>query len=240
MTSRPHVLTRRCWRLVSDQLSMRCGSTSRRHRLPSDVEAANTPDDRNRFDFGDTDFNSGFNFIAGARSQGGVFFEMRATAGGCPTSAYWEASTSSLCTQSRRCGRTGRLPRSDRKRRRTSTAVGLSRELLSITSDVAQWPASESRIVRYRRHSRLDRSTLVVGSQRSADSGCTHTARCLWAAPRSFISVPVAATAPAVGVGLASGTALAAWICGRRGALRVALGGVLLTGTAWLWLRWLS
>jgi hypothetical protein len=33
---RPPVLTRRCWRLVSDQLSMR-GSTSRRHRFPKFV-----------------------------------------------------------------------------------------------------------------------------------------------------------------------------------------------------------
>jgi hypothetical protein len=37
---------------------------------------------RNRFDFSDTSADAGFNFIAGARSQGGVFFEMRATAGG--------------------------------------------------------------------------------------------------------------------------------------------------------------
>lgn len=39
-------------------------------------------DNRGRFDFGDTDFNGGFNFIAGARNQGGLFFEMRATAWG--------------------------------------------------------------------------------------------------------------------------------------------------------------
>ena len=39
-------------------------------------------DGRNRFDFSDTDFNGGVNFIAGARSQGGVFFEIRATAYG--------------------------------------------------------------------------------------------------------------------------------------------------------------
>jgi hypothetical protein len=37
---------------------------------------------RNRFDFGDTDFNGGINFIGGARSQSGVFFEIRATAYG--------------------------------------------------------------------------------------------------------------------------------------------------------------
>lgn len=38
--------------------------------------------DRNRFDFGDTDFVSGFNFIAGARRPNGLFFELRATAYG--------------------------------------------------------------------------------------------------------------------------------------------------------------
>lgn len=37
---------------------------------------------RNRFDFGDTDFVSGFNFIAGARRANGMFFELRATAYG--------------------------------------------------------------------------------------------------------------------------------------------------------------
>jgi hypothetical protein len=36
----------------------------------------------NRFDFSDTNFDAGFNFIAGARSRGGVFFEMKATAYG--------------------------------------------------------------------------------------------------------------------------------------------------------------
>lgn len=35
-----------------------------------------------RFDFGDTNFNGGFNFIAGARSQSRLFFEMKATAWG--------------------------------------------------------------------------------------------------------------------------------------------------------------
>jgi len=38
--------------------------------------------DRNRFDFGDTDFNSGFNFIAGARARNGTFLELKATAYG--------------------------------------------------------------------------------------------------------------------------------------------------------------
>ena len=36
----------------------------------------------NRFDFNDTDFNAGLNFIAGARNRNGLFLEMRATAYG--------------------------------------------------------------------------------------------------------------------------------------------------------------
>ena len=39
-------------------------------------------DDRNRFDFSDTDFNGGLNFVAGARNQSGLFFELRTTAYG--------------------------------------------------------------------------------------------------------------------------------------------------------------
>jgi hypothetical protein len=39
-------------------------------------------DNGNRFNFSDTKFNNGFNFIAGARSQGRVFMEMKATAWG--------------------------------------------------------------------------------------------------------------------------------------------------------------
>ena len=39
-------------------------------------------DTRNRFDFSDTDFNGGFNFIVGARNRGGTFFELNATAYG--------------------------------------------------------------------------------------------------------------------------------------------------------------
>ena len=44
--------------------------------VPDDVE------DRGRFDFGDTDFNGGMNFIVGMRRQTGMFFEMKATAWG--------------------------------------------------------------------------------------------------------------------------------------------------------------
>ena len=39
-------------------------------------------DGGNRFDFGDTDFEAGFNFIVGARAQNGMLIEMKATAGG--------------------------------------------------------------------------------------------------------------------------------------------------------------
>ena len=39
-------------------------------------------EDRSRFDFGDTDFNGGMNFIVGMRRQSGAFFEMKATAWG--------------------------------------------------------------------------------------------------------------------------------------------------------------
>jgi hypothetical protein len=48
-----------------------------------DVDGVTDVDpDRNRFDFSDTDFNGGMNFIAGARNQRGMFFELRATAWG--------------------------------------------------------------------------------------------------------------------------------------------------------------
>ena len=39
-------------------------------------------DERNRFDFSDTDFNGGLNFIAGARNLRGFFVELKATAYG--------------------------------------------------------------------------------------------------------------------------------------------------------------
>ena len=39
-------------------------------------------EDENRFDFSDTDFETGFNFVVGARAQNGLFVEMKATAGG--------------------------------------------------------------------------------------------------------------------------------------------------------------
>lgn len=43
---------------------------------------ATTTDTPNRFDFSDTDFNGGVNFIAGARNNDGLFFELRTTAYG--------------------------------------------------------------------------------------------------------------------------------------------------------------
>ena len=39
-------------------------------------------EDRNRFDFSDTDFEGGLNFVAGARHRNGMFLEMKATAYG--------------------------------------------------------------------------------------------------------------------------------------------------------------
>jgi hypothetical protein len=45
-------------------------------------DTENENDDRNRFDFSDTDFISGFNFIAGARRSNGTFLELKATAYG--------------------------------------------------------------------------------------------------------------------------------------------------------------
>jgi hypothetical protein len=53
-----------------------------------DVDNVNAPgvvvvdDDRNRFDFSDTDFNGGLNFIVGMRRPSGAFFEMKTTAWG--------------------------------------------------------------------------------------------------------------------------------------------------------------
>jgi hypothetical protein len=41
-----------------------------------------TLEDRGRFDFSDTDFNGGMNFIVGMRQPNGMFFEMKATAWG--------------------------------------------------------------------------------------------------------------------------------------------------------------
>lgn len=50
--------------------------------LDLDDEVDDDVDGTNRFDFSDTDFESGFNFIAGARATGGLFVEMKATAYG--------------------------------------------------------------------------------------------------------------------------------------------------------------
>ena len=47
-----------------------------------DVDDGDDLDGRNRFDFSDTDFNGGMNFIAGARRQNGLFLELKATAWG--------------------------------------------------------------------------------------------------------------------------------------------------------------
>ena len=47
--------------------------------VPGDDDTA---EDRGRFDFSDTDFNGGMNFIAGVRKRSGLFLEMKATAWG--------------------------------------------------------------------------------------------------------------------------------------------------------------
>ncbi len=46
------------------------------------VTPTSTVVNRNRFDFGDTDFEGGVNFITGVRRRNGTFFEMKATAYG--------------------------------------------------------------------------------------------------------------------------------------------------------------
>lgn len=47
-----------------------------------DTQGEDEEDDRNRFDFSDTDFEGGMNFIAGARHRNGMFLELKATAYG--------------------------------------------------------------------------------------------------------------------------------------------------------------
>jgi hypothetical protein len=51
---------------------------------PDDIDDPTDDEDEepSRFDFSDTDFNGGVNFIVGMRKQSGVFFEMKATAWG--------------------------------------------------------------------------------------------------------------------------------------------------------------
>ena len=46
------------------------------------TDGDSSTEERSRFDFGDTDFNGGMNFIAGVRKARGLFLEMRATAWG--------------------------------------------------------------------------------------------------------------------------------------------------------------
>ena len=54
------------------------------HRAFSTEDEEDVEED-SRFDFSDTSFEGGFNFIAGARNQRGVFFELKATAYGVST-----------------------------------------------------------------------------------------------------------------------------------------------------------
>jgi hypothetical protein len=52
------------------------------HRGLASDDVDEEDDDPNRFDFSDTDFEGGVNFIAGARKGNGMFVEMKATAYG--------------------------------------------------------------------------------------------------------------------------------------------------------------
>jgi hypothetical protein len=52
------------------------------HQAFDSDDVTGDDDDRNRFDFSDTDFEGGLNFIAGARKRRGTFLEMKATAYG--------------------------------------------------------------------------------------------------------------------------------------------------------------
>jgi hypothetical protein len=63
-------------------LSHRGFETEEGDHVDVDGPGVNGNEDRNRFDFSDTDFNGGMNFIVGMRRQSGVFFEMKATAWG--------------------------------------------------------------------------------------------------------------------------------------------------------------
>ena len=50
--------------------------------VEDDDDVPTVGEERGRFDFSDTDFNGGMNFIVGMRKQSGMFFEMKATAWG--------------------------------------------------------------------------------------------------------------------------------------------------------------
>ena len=71
-------------------------------------ESDESEDDQNRFDFSDTDFEGGLNFIAGARRRNGMFLEMKRPPTGSRTCGCWSASISNF-DQSRVC-RVGRTP----------------------------------------------------------------------------------------------------------------------------------
>ena len=52
------------------------------HRGFDTTDGHGEDEERNRFDFSDTDFEGGVNFIAGARHRNGMFLELKATAYG--------------------------------------------------------------------------------------------------------------------------------------------------------------
>jgi len=58
------------------------GSSVQTTTTTTGAGTSSTTTTSSRFDFGDTNFDAGFNFIAGARTQRGTFIEMKATAYG--------------------------------------------------------------------------------------------------------------------------------------------------------------
>lgn len=63
-------------------LSHRGFGTDDGEHVDIDGVEQSVPGERSRFDFSDTDFNGGMNFIVGMRKQNNMFFEMKATAWG--------------------------------------------------------------------------------------------------------------------------------------------------------------
>jgi hypothetical protein len=63
-------------------LSHRGFETEDSDNVDAEVNGEDVDETGGRFDFSDTDFNGGMNFIVGMRKQNGVFIEMKATAWG--------------------------------------------------------------------------------------------------------------------------------------------------------------
>ena len=63
-------------------LSHQSFATEDSDNVDAEINGEDVDETGGRFDFSDTDFNGGMNFIVGMRKQNGVFFEMKATAWG--------------------------------------------------------------------------------------------------------------------------------------------------------------